>query len=117
MKFLVSFLLIAILSFATCLYLPWWTIALIAFLVSTIIVQSPLKAFLAGFTAIFILWFVLSFWASNANGHQLAHRISMLVLKVDNPFLLMAVTSVIGGIIAGFASTAATWFRKPQKID
>lgn len=115
MKFLSSTILTAVLSFAACLYFPWWAIAVVAFVVALIIIQSPLKAYLAAFTGVFALWFLLSFLLSNANGHSLAHRISMMVLKMDNPFLLMAVTAVLGGVVAGFAAAAGSWLRKESK--
>ena len=56
MKFFVSLILTAFLSFGACLYLPWWSIAIASFLVAALIPQRPGKAFLAGFTALFLLW-------------------------------------------------------------
>lgn len=61
MKFFVSLLLTALLSFAACLYLPWWSIALAAFLVAALVPQKPFRSFLAGFAALFLLWGGLSF--------------------------------------------------------
>ena len=55
MKFFVSLLLTALLSFAACLYLPWWSIALAAFLVAALVPQKPFRSFLAGFAALFLL--------------------------------------------------------------
>ena len=56
MKFFVSLLLTALLSFAAGLYLPWWSIAIAAFIVAALIPQSAVKSFLTGFTALFLLW-------------------------------------------------------------
>ena len=112
MKFLVSILLTALLSFAACLFLPWWVIAIAGFIVAFAIPQKAGLSFLAGFLALFFLWAGLSFWMSAANNHLLAHKISMLFIKADNPFLLITITGLIGGLIAGFGSLTGRLARK-----
>ena len=95
MKFIISLILIILLSFTACLYFPWWSIAVAAFIVTAIIPQSGLMSFITGFFALFILWGGLSFWISNNNDHILAHKISVLILKADNPYLLMLAAAVL----------------------
>ena len=112
MKFLISVLLTALLSFAACLFLPWWVIAVTGFIVAFAIPQKAGIAFLAGFLALFFLWAGLSFWMSAANNHLLAHKISLLFIKVDNPFLLIAITGLIGGLVGGFGSLTGRLSRK-----
>jgi hypothetical protein len=114
MKFLISLILTALLSFAACLYLPWWSIAIVAFLIAALIPQKPGKAFLAAFIALFLLWGGLSFWISNNNDHILAHRVSQLILKMDNPYLLILATAVIGALVAGCAALAGSYLRKSK---
>ncbi len=114
MKFIISLLLIALLSFVACFYLPWWSIAIVAFIVAVLIPQSPGLSFLTGFLALFLLWGSLSFWISNTNHHILAQKVSLLILKIDNLFLLMLATAIIGGIVAGFASLTASFLRKKK---
>lgn len=112
MKFIISFILTALLSFALCLFLPWWSIAIAAFAVAALIPQKPAKSFLTGFTALFLLWGGLSFWISNNNHDLLAHKISQIILKMDNPLLLIVATAVIGALVAGFAALAGSFVRK-----
>lgn len=112
MKFLVSLILTALLSFAACLYLPWWGIALAAFAVAALIPQKPGKAFLSGFLALFLLWGSLSFWISNANEHLLAHKVSMVMLNMDSPYVLVLATALIGGLVAGVAALSGSYLRK-----
>ncbi len=100
-----------LLSFCLCLYFPWWTIALAAFIVSALIPQTPMVSFFSGFTALFLLWGIMSFWISSNNGHLLAHRVSMLILKMDNAFLLILFTALIGALISGFAALTASFIR------
>ena len=112
MKFITSILLIALLSLAACLYLPWWSIAFAAFLVSVLIPQHPGQAFLAGFIALFLLWGGLAWYLSNNNDHILAHRVSQVILKMDNPYILITATALIGAIVAGFAALTGSYLRK-----
>ena len=114
MKFTISLILTALLSFAACLYLPWYSIAAAAFIVAVLIPQKPDKAFLTAFIALFLLWGGLSFWISNNNGHLLAHKISLLILKMDNPYLLITVTGVIGALVAAFAALSGSYLRKTK---
>jgi hypothetical protein len=112
MKFIASVLLTALLSFAACLFLPWWSIAIAAFAVAALIPQSAAKSFLIGFTALFLLWGGLSFWISNNNEHLLAHKVSMVLLKMDNPWVLIFATAFIGALVAGFAALSGSFLRK-----
>ena len=112
MKFITSLILTALLSFGACLYLPWWSIAIAAFIVAALIPQKPGKAFLAAFLALLLLWGGLSFWISDNNNHLLAHRVSQLILKMDNPYLLILATALIGALVAGFAALTGSYLRK-----
>ncbi len=112
MKFFISILLIALLSFAVSLFMPWWVIAIAAFIVAFAIPQKPWLSFLAGFTALFILWIAISFYISSANDDLLVHKMSVLFLKADNPILLFLLTGLIGGLVAGFGSLSGRFLRK-----
>ena len=114
MKFIVSLILIALLSFASCLYFPWWSIAIVAFVVTALIPQGSAKSFFTGFLALFLLWGGLSFWISNNNDHILANKISLLILKMDSPYLLIIATALIGGIIAGLGAVTGSFLRKKK---
>jgi hypothetical protein len=112
MKFFTSLFLIAALGFASCLYLPWWTIAITSFVVILFIPQKPVHAFFAGFLGIFILWSALAFYISIKNDHILAHKISVLIFKTDSPLLLVLVSGLIGGLVAGLAALSASYSRR-----
>ena len=114
MKFFVSLFLIMLLSFASCLYFPWWSIAIVAFIIAVFIHQEAGMSFLCGFLALFLLWGILSFWISANNDHILAHRVSVLILTVDSPYLLIFFTAVIGGIVAGLGATAGSFISRKK---
>lgn len=111
MKFLLSILLIALLSLGAELYLPFWSVALAAFTVSALIPQKPLFSFLCGFTALFLLWAGLAWYLDEGNNHILSVRVSAL-FKLPSPVLLVIVTGFIGGILGGMASLSASFLRK-----
>ena len=111
MKFIVSVLVIALLSLAAGLYLPWWTIAVVAFLVTSLIPQNPLRSFLSGFTALFLLWGALSWFISSNNEHLMASKVA-LILKMGNPIIMIVATALIGALVAGFAALAGSFIRR-----
>jgi len=115
MKFTVSLILMALSSFAACLYLPWWSIAIVCFIIAALIRQRPGIAFLCGFISLFLLWAGLSFWISNNNDHVLAHKISVLILKKDSPEMLIIVTGLIGALVAGFEALTGSLLRPGSK--
>jgi hypothetical protein len=116
MKFIVAFLLMILLSFAACLYLDWWSIAIACFIVAAFIRQRPGIAFLTGFLSLFILWAGLSFWISNNNEHILAHKVSLLIFKSDNPYLLIIATGLVGGLVGAFAALTGS-LLKPKSVN
>ena len=112
MKFFISIILIALLSVGACLYLPWWSIAVVSFIVAAVIPQKPFTSFLSGFIALFLLWGLLSWYISSNNNDLLAHKISVLLLKMDSPMVLILVTALIGALVAGFAALSGSFVRK-----
>lgn len=112
MKFILAVISMMTLSFACGLYLPWWTIAPVCFMVAVVISQRRGIAFLSGFLAIFLLWGGMSLYITIMNEHILAHRMSILILKKDNPILLVLLTAGVGGIVGGFAALSGALVRK-----
>lgn len=117
MKSVITTILIILFSFLACLYFPWWSIAIVAFIISALIPQGPLTSFFNGFIALFLLWGFLSLWISIQNGHILAHRVSLLIFKIDSPFLLIFITALIGALVGGFAALAASYIRNQNDLS
>ncbi len=118
MKFLISLLLTALLSFALSLFLPWWIIAVAAFIVAIFIYQHPGKAFLAAFLSLFLFWTIMAWYISSANEDILASKVSMVILKQDNPFLLILLTGLIGALVGGLGAltgSLARWTMNNQR--
>jgi hypothetical protein len=113
MKFIVALILTAFLSFAVGLAgtLPWWSFAVCAFLVALAIHQKGWKAFLSAFLALAILWGGLALFYDFRNDHLLSSKIAAL-LSIGSSVLLLVMTALVGGLVAGFAALTGSFLRK-----
>ena len=115
MKFSVALLLTALLSFVAGLYFPWWSIAIISFLVALLVKQKAGMAFAAGFSGLVLLWTGLAWWINVKNENILSARIGELLGIGNNPFLLITITAIIGGLVAGFAAMSGSYLRSDKE--
>ncbi|HEX9509660.1 MAG TPA: hypothetical protein VF939_04225 [Puia sp.] len=119
MKFLVTTLLIALLSFLSGLYLPWWCFALAACGISALIPQKPFWAFLAGFLALFLLWGGLAWGIDTANHNILSVKIAQILHLGDSSLLIVLMTALVGALIGGGSAITGTYMttRKLRASD
>ncbi len=115
MKFLAATLLTALLAFVSGLYLPWWGIALAALIAALIVAQHAGKAFLSGFLGVLLLWGGLAWWIDMKNNGILSKKIAEVLPLGGNSLLLILVTGVIGGLVAGFAAMSGSFIRSADK--
>lgn len=116
MKFLVALLLTALLSFISGLYIEWWWFfAVMAFIVALLIHQKAGKAFTSAFLGLFILWTGLAYWIDLENESILSTKIAELLPLGGSSFLLIMVTGLIGGIVAGFAAMSGSYLRSSKQ--
>lgn len=104
MKFLASVIISALLSYALGLFLPWWSVMIAGLLVGYFIPQKRFFSLLSVFLGVSFFWGLFAFYISNANDHILASRVAELVIKKNDPILLVLTTALIGGISAGMAA-------------
>jgi len=104
MRFVLAVLLTGLLSFIAGLFLPWWSIAIVAFLVALLLPQHTGINFLSGFAAIFLLWAVIAIWIDLKNNSILSHKIAELFPLGGSSALLILVTAFIGGLVGGLAA-------------
>ena len=112
LKYVLSIVVTALVAFVLGLYLPWWGIAIAAFLVSAAIPQKPTFSFLSGFLGVFLLWEVLAWWIDNKNNGILSQKVAALMGLGNSSVLLIVITSVVGALVAGFAALAGTYLRR-----
>ncbi len=112
MKFGVSMLLTVIVSFAAGLYLPFWSVGLVAFLVSVFIYQKPGMAYLMGFSSIFLLWGALVWWIDAQNDSILSQRMASLFPLGGSSALIILITAIVGAIVGGLSALSGSFLRR-----
>ncbi len=100
MKFIVKLFIISIASYFLQLAMPWYSIAIMPFLVGAFFSGKARGAFFAGFLAIALLWGTLAMMIHYQSGGVLSIRIAEL-FKVGSPALLILLTAFTGGLVGG----------------
>ncbi len=111
MRLLLATLLIALLSFIAGLFLPWWSIAPVAFAVALLLQPGLGRGFMAGFLGIFLLWALVAFWIDVKNESVLSHKVAQLFPLGGSSLLLILVTALVGALVGGFAALAGSSLR------
>lgn len=114
MKFSISVLTIAILGSISGQTGLWWSVAVVAFLVSLLLVQTPGKAFLSGFLGAGLCWLTFALLSDMANDHLLSGKMAALLhLPGYKSFILLTV--IPGALIGGLGSWAASLIKTGVK--
>lgn len=109
MRFPVQIIVIIILGYLLEQFLPWWSVAIAAF-VGGILVNTRLN-FLAGFLAIGLLWIGKALVTDVSSDSEFADRVARIFM-LHNKSILLLVTFVLIGIVGGFAAMAGSALRK-----
>ena len=112
MRFILATLLTATFSFLAGLYAPWWSIAVISFLVALLIKQRYGIAFLSGLAGIFLCWGILALWIDIKNNQVLSHRMAQIFPLGGSSVALILVTALVGGLVGGFAAMSGSSLRR-----
>ncbi len=117
MKFITAIILTALTGFIAGIlsFSPWWGFAITSFLVALLVHQKGGKAFLSGFLGIFLLWAGLAWWMDMKNNGILSHKIAQILPLNGNSLLLILITGVVGGLVAGFAAMSGSYLRASSK--
>jgi hypothetical protein len=105
------FVILLILSLAASYVLPWWIIAVIAFVASLLMANRAANAFWSGFSALFLAWLILSLFKSMPNDHHLAERVAQLFGLAHWTLLLLA-TCIIGGLVGGLSALSGFYVKQ-----
>lgn len=103
MKFFSHILVVLLLSLALQAFLPWWTMAIGAFLTGLFFRQSGVLSFFAGLFGVGLLWFGVAFYIDASTDSILTTRVAGL-LPTKTVGLMMLLTSFVGGLVGGLAS-------------
>ncbi len=115
MKMILSVILTASAAFVLGEYLPWWSVAVAAFVVSLLLSQAPGAAFISGFLGIAFLWMGYSFWINQLNESILSERIASVLPLQGSSILLILLTGLTGGLAGGLSAMSASFLVRPKQ--
>ncbi len=107
-------LLILILSFIAEMFLPWWSIAIVAFAVGFTKTPTPWRSFWAGFFGGGFLWWMTSGTIHFRTDGILTSKIGEM-FTLPLPILVVLITGLVGGLVGGLAAGAGFHFRAVVK--
>ncbi|MGN7205391.1 hypothetical protein ACTHQF_14040 [Pedobacter sp. SAFR-022] len=105
------FLIVLIAAFLLQLILPWWVIVIISFLTCALLGKTAKIALWSPFLAILVLWTAMALYSSIPNQHLMAGRVAEM-LGLDSWLLVLLITALLGGFVAGVSGFCGYHFRK-----
>ena len=109
---MIQIILIAVLSLLAQLVLPWWSLAIIAFLVCLWRSSSAGQSFFAGFYGVALVWLVYAFILHSRTDGIFTGRMGELLFKTNNASLPVIVTAIVGGLVGGLAGLSGYFVRQ-----
>src|SRR5215831_16632542 len=100
MKFITAIILSALLGYAAPLYFSWWSFAITSLVVAFVVDLTPVKAFIAGFIALSLLWGIHAAILDTANDHILSEKVAYILPLNGSSIALIWITAIIGGLIS-----------------
>lgn len=105
MQAFLNFLLILILAAVSQMVAPWWMIALVPFAVHIWRPSSFAGAFFSSFLAVALLWLGYAGYQHIESVGVMSERMAQ-IFRLPNATLLLALTGLVGGLMAGLAGMA-----------
>ncbi|MCP4884873.1 MAG: hypothetical protein GY908_13915 [Flavobacteriales bacterium] len=96
-----------VLAFIFSFFMPWWSVMLAAFLAALLFSLKGSPVFFMPFLAIFLFWMGYALLLSSDNDFTLAKKIAVLLPLGGNPYILILVTAIVGGLAAGVSGVFA----------
>lgn len=104
-----AFFGIFIFSWIIALLLPWWSLFIPAFLLSAWAIKNSFLAFITGFIASGLGWFVQALYIHFANDAILSTRMAEM-FSVGSPWAVLWLTFLVAAIPGGLAALSGTLF-------
>lgn len=103
MKLIAHIFAVLIVSWLLQTFLPWWTMAIGAFVTGLLFGQGGFRSFVAGLLGVGLLWFAMAYYIDSSTGSILSSKVAA-IFPTKTVGLLIFVTALIGGLVGGFAS-------------
>lgn len=114
MKFIAALLLTMLLGYLVHIFnsiLPWWCVAIAAFIAGAAVPQKAGWGWLSGFLGVALLWAILAWQIDTANAGIMARRMAQVLPFAGNTTYLFLGTALVGGLVGGFASLSGVFMR------
>jgi hypothetical protein len=112
MKFILQVFGIMILGHMFEIFLPWYSIALAAFVMGYFLRSRA--NFLAGFLGIALLWLFQAWMMNSGTASDLADRVAHIFSLSRTEWLLL-VMAVVGGMVGGFAALSGALLKPKHR--
>ncbi len=121
MKFLLKILSISFLAFGLQFILPWWAIAIPAFVIA-LFGGGAFTNFLAGFFGNGLAWFIYAAYLDYQTQSILSKKVVLLFydsIKTSEPLHLLILTASVAGLVGAMSALSGTYLNKifVQKQD
>lgn len=109
---MIQILLIALISLVAQFVLPWWSLAIAAFVVCFWRSSSAGQAFLYGFAGIALVWLIYALFIHIRTDGVFTGRMSELLFKTRSAAIPLIVTAILGGLVGGLAGLSGFFVRQ-----
>ena len=111
MKFIIQLILTLIIGYIAEHLFPWWSIAIGAFFISLLLLNSQFVSFMSGFTATSFLWMMKAAIVDVHTNSILSLKIAP-IFHLTHPTSLVLLTGLIGGMIGGLSAWSGYHLQK-----
>jgi len=109
----IHFILTAIITWIAQLFLPWWSLVIIAGIVALFFTHKyGASSFFIGFLSVGLVWFLAAFMATNGANNQILPAKMGELFGGLNRMSLIFTTAAIGGIMGGLGALTASLGKK-----
>lgn len=109
---MIELILIVIVSLLAQLVLPWWSLAILAFIICFWRSPSGGRAFLSGFAGIALVWLIYATIIHTRTDGVFTGRMSELLFKTNTSVLPLLVTALVGGLVGGLAGLSGYFVKQ-----
>jgi hypothetical protein len=103
-------LVTAITAYLLQFVLPWWSLAIAAFAACVTVASKAGQALVGSFLGVFMAWAIMAARIDIANHSLLSARVSEIFF-VNQSFLLIIITGIIGGLAAMLPGLSGHYLR------
>lgn len=109
---MIELILIAIVSLLAQLILPWWSLAIVAFIICFWRSPGGGRAFLSGFAGVALVWLIYAIFIHTRTDGIFTGRMSELLFKTNTSVLPLLVTALVGGLVGGLAGLSGFFVKQ-----